>query len=390
MSGPQSPAATVGGRRGLAPVSSAPAVTGASFRLVPLREQLIVQSKNHCGQIDGDFVSSTPTSADDLRVGWVDLAKGLAIALVVFGHALRGLERARQIDFDGAWGILDNVIYSFHMPMFFLVAGFLFFSALARPAGVFLRSRITRLLWPLALWTWVFFGVKMLAGSAVNTPLDESGGFPLFPLPPRDHFWFLWVLFLVSVATYVLGRLAAKWRDGVKLWTALLAADIILIGVAPPPPGVSVWFPGFSFYLGFFLLGLILSRLPLPRVSRSGMLAAFVLFVLGCVLAAIVPYGIKLEGFVLGVLICLSLCFLLRGMRSGGLGHRALLALGRASMAVYLTHTILGAPVRIALMRLGVHEVAVILLAVTLVGLLVPPLLDRLARRAGLARYLGW
>jgi len=45
-----------------------------------------------------------------MRFGWIDIAKGLGIILVVVGHT-----KCSNIDF----------IYSFHMPLFFIIAGFL-------------------------------------------------------------------------------------------------------------------------------------------------------------------------------------------------------------------------------------------------------------------------
>ena len=45
------------------------------------------------------------------RITWVDFAKGVAIILVVLGHATQG--------------DLQKFIFVFHMPFFFVIAGFL-------------------------------------------------------------------------------------------------------------------------------------------------------------------------------------------------------------------------------------------------------------------------
>ena len=47
------------------------------------------------------------------RIAWVDFAKGLVMILVVLGHAT-------VYDID-----LNKFIYVFHMPFFFIMAGFL-------------------------------------------------------------------------------------------------------------------------------------------------------------------------------------------------------------------------------------------------------------------------
>ncbi|WP_278969986.1 acyltransferase family protein [Megasphaera elsdenii] len=46
------------------------------------------------------------------RVGWIDVAKGIAIVLVIIGHT---------VQFGGG---TRNFIFSFHMPLFFLLSGF--------------------------------------------------------------------------------------------------------------------------------------------------------------------------------------------------------------------------------------------------------------------------
>lgn len=50
------------------------------------------------------------------RIEWVDCAKGLAIILVVYGHALTYFSP----NFDS----IVHVVYSFHMPLFFVLTGY--------------------------------------------------------------------------------------------------------------------------------------------------------------------------------------------------------------------------------------------------------------------------
>ena len=44
------------------------------------------------------------------RLTWIDVAKAIAIFLVVFGHTMRG-------------GPVQKIIYSFHVPVFFFISG---------------------------------------------------------------------------------------------------------------------------------------------------------------------------------------------------------------------------------------------------------------------------
>src|SRR5262249_26319087 len=57
------------------------------------------------------------------RVQWVDAARGLAILLVVFGHAAGGLIDASGSDSALPLRYLFLGVYTFHMPVFFFLSG---------------------------------------------------------------------------------------------------------------------------------------------------------------------------------------------------------------------------------------------------------------------------
>ena len=70
------------------------------------------------------------------RVGYVDIAKGIGIILVVMGHN----------DFALISPFAHKLIYSFHMPMFFFMSGMFFKPDV--PFRSFIRQRFHRLLKP--------------------------------------------------------------------------------------------------------------------------------------------------------------------------------------------------------------------------------------------------
>ena len=77
----------------------------------------------------------------------VDLAKGIGIILVVLGHSLK------QTEADAKWiRVLVCLIYSFHMPLFFMLSGFLARKILRmgtyRERLLYIRDRAVRLLIP--------------------------------------------------------------------------------------------------------------------------------------------------------------------------------------------------------------------------------------------------
>src|SRR5215475_12742554 len=95
----------------------------------------------------------------------IDRAKGLAILLVVFGHLM-----ANGYPRGNAWyDTAKDIVYSFHMPFFMYLSGYVF--ALTGKQAVaygaysrFLRERVMRLLVPFAL-----FGFLIVVGKYLSS-----------------------------------------------------------------------------------------------------------------------------------------------------------------------------------------------------------------------------
>lgn len=83
-----------------------------------------------------------------MRLHWIDTLKGIAITLVVFAHHSLPVT-------------LNTYIYSFHMPLFFFISGFLFdFRKYAKSASNFVKRRLKSLIVPyffFALLTCLFY-----------------------------------------------------------------------------------------------------------------------------------------------------------------------------------------------------------------------------------------
>lgn len=316
------------------------------------------------------------------RSGWVDAARGVGIVLVVFGHVWRGVEAAGLVGNPRMFHLVDSFIYSFHMPLFFFLSGMFFVrTASSKPAGEFLKDRVLRLLWPLFLWTWIYFLFKGLAGSLVNVPMDWAA-FPWFPLPPREQFWFLWALFLIQV---VLAPLARFGPNGTGTWLGALAVALVIFAL---PPGPSApWIVSAMTFGPYFALGILFARVP-SAASGPGLALPALAGFLACAGAAALlspgPFG----GLALGAGATLGLVLAVRATVRASRGPLQLL--GEASLAIYVAHVIFTAGTRILLSALGVEGLWVHLALGCLFGILGPLLAFLAARRAGLERLCGF
>jgi acyltransferase len=57
-----------------------------------------------------------------VRIFWIDIAKAYGIILVFYGHFV---ERLSELGYDAAF-IQLKFIYSFHMPLFFIICGYFY------------------------------------------------------------------------------------------------------------------------------------------------------------------------------------------------------------------------------------------------------------------------
>lgn len=97
------------------------------------------------------------------RLDWIDVARGFGIVAVVAGHV---------------WtrGALRDAVHSFHMPLFFLLSGYL---SKPQPVGAFTRRQLVGQLRP-----YFAFLILLILADQIIEPL--KGGRPIFHSWPGD------------------------------------------------------------------------------------------------------------------------------------------------------------------------------------------------------------
>ncbi|SFH93541.1 acyltransferase family protein [Albimonas pacifica] len=325
--------------------------------------------------------------ADGARAGWLDAARGVGIVLVVLGHALRGLEVSRVPLDPGLFAAVDSMIYLFHMPLFFVLAGMTFPASAAKATvGGFARSRLVRLLLPMAVWTYLFLGLRVLAGPAANTAAGV-GDLLRWPLPPYEHLWFLWALFLIQAVAFA--GFAVHRLVGWAMLAVMAAAGPAAMALHLVPQGLVKLFEPTLSHAPFFAAGAALG-LPLlagrwrPWIGWAG-LAVFALCLLD---AGLEPRAEEERAhFLLALAAAVGLLLAIRGSALGR--SRWAASLGRASLFIYLAHTVFSSATRIALLRAGIEDPALHVALGVAAGIAGPLLLAPLLRRTRLGPALG-
>lgn len=191
--------------------------------------------------------------------------KALAIFCVVLGHLL---ERSDTPD-----NCVRTFIYSFHMPVFFLVSGLLAYSKKNNFGELWSwYKKKTKILLPL-----FFFSIGNIF--LLHQPYREAIGWGKFGL------WFLWVLFLFDSIYAITQLLLLKNRNKVVEFIVLMIPVLgcfILRKYENSMVGEILNFKQMYNYV-FFMLGVLIMRLRLHKYIFDERLQLFfiVIYILG-------------------------------------------------------------------------------------------------------------
>lgn len=199
------------------------------------------------------------------RIEFIDSLKGFGIFLVIWGHCIQYLNK--NIHFID--NFIYEFIYSFHMPLFFMISGFFFLSSLKLNFKDFLYKKFTQLLLPCIVWSIIYTSIYTLAHIVKGKTIDYEFIVLQTFNPYNWPFWFLKELFI----SYILIYLAYKLLK--KDWLVFLLS-IVLVCIIP-------FFDFQRFLLPLFLVGIYLKKnyLLIKKYSIYLLCISAVLFLTG-------------------------------------------------------------------------------------------------------------
>lgn len=317
----------------------------------------------------------------------IDRTKGFAISLVVWGHIASFAPAGSPLWFY----ISVNAIYSFHMPLFMYLSGFVFFYKglherfLNSPAKQAI-NRFDRLMVP-----FLFFGIvvvfgKYLVGQKVALPGPVSsisdGLWRVVvdaPDNPSSSIWYLFVIFVYSILTPLL------WKVGRRRF--LLLFGLAILGWVINVPQEFYAARVAKYFIFFVIGGFTASRAGvLLSIFEKYSLAFLIIFLILCFQFFTHPAALLICG--------ISSLPAFHGLfRKNFLeGDNVLYFLGRNSMAIYLMNTIFIGIFGIVFVALGLRSLALfsVLFAVGITGpILVRVAINKFGALRPIARYLS-
>lgn len=154
----------------------------------------------------------------------LDIAKGIGILLMVIGHT-------------GCPGWLHDGIYSFHMPLFFILSGLcLSDKRIDGSIKAFVKNRIQRLYIPFIKYGFFFYGIDTLlsiisngGGNVMDILKDCALILAMIQTPALvSCYWFLAALFVSSIVTVLVLKLAKRYAFRM-LWSGVLLLLLIVV-----------------------------------------------------------------------------------------------------------------------------------------------------------------
>ena len=243
------------------------------------------------------------------RIEYIDYAKCFAILFIVVGHIIQSFS---------VWSTDDPLfkfIYSFHVPLFFFLSGYV--AQMTREKGFskgvrsFLLRKIETLLLPFLIWS-------LVINRYVDILSPQPTVLEVFQSPDRGT-WFLLSLFLVQVACTPLLRYQ-KWY--------VIALNIIALAVC------SYYINSF-FYLNYmhwmpYVVGLIVAKW--NKFVLSPMLATLALIIF-MVCEILHPHPV-MASISLGI----ALLYVCGQIKADNAISRQVLSIGQNTLGIYVLH----------------------------------------------------
>lgn len=320
------------------------------------------------------------------RVETFDIAKALGIILVVIGHF-------NPADSPSWWLNTTACIYSFHMPLFLAMSGFLY--AMTSRRGdyfSFAWKKVKRLMIPYLSTSLVVITFKLLTQgqAAVEHPVSAHTYLELFYLPAAGFFlWFVWALFEMFLLVRVVN--SRHYRLG------LFVVSIVIYFLPWPWPEMFC-LEQLRGMMVYFMAGVMV--VDFKRIFRPlfawGAHVYIPAFVVSYAVLLLVGRGNAVVELVAAAAGIAALLALSRAVsRRCANVKQVLLPVGEASFTIYLFHTTFEGAVKAVIGKLPAldytgHQLLFAFDAslVVLCGVLMPMVLHGLFRRYRLTRFL--
>ena len=154
------------------------------------------------------------------RSPYLDIIKAILIILVIIGHSIQygsgSTYLEKQLFFNN---YLFKFIYSFHMPLFIMISGYLSYNSLNKNSlkETFI-SKFKSLIIPLFFWSIIPFIINLEFYSIIES-------LKLFIAVFSTNLWFLWSLFYINILVKLINK---YFKDNIFIYILSFLITFIL------------------------------------------------------------------------------------------------------------------------------------------------------------------
>ena len=243
------------------------------------------------------------------KIEWLAVLQGFSMLLVVIGHVM-----LTNVSNDPTTPIatkIQSVIYSYHMPLFIFISGWLFYYTCICKEKSYkdvVNAKFKRLGIPFLAFTFIATILKSAFPSLMHRPVSIQelvDTFILFRSNPLGEMWFIIVLFelMLMYPIYkfiIINSLSAVIGLGGALLISKLFPEISYFNLGK----VAYMFP-------FFVAGILCCRFEWHKfMSKLWYLVLVVVLFIPCNVIAVLPESMKTETAFVGILFTISLCLI--------------------------------------------------------------------------------
>lgn len=231
------------------------------------------------------------------RSQYLDILRGAAVVLMVFGHCLQYGNGTEFIETSGFfYNKLFQLIYSFHMPLFMLLSGYLFFYTAEKyqKTDEFVKNRWQRICLPIIGWqTFHYFvkGLRMLANG-------ESVTLDFLRRYVRSWFTDIWFLLAILYCSVIVFFVRKYLKDNIFVYVFVLTFIT---------PDSMVGLHLYKYMYPFFVCGYLWGRYLGQQEGRdvlSGSLKYLFVGIVMCFIALFCFWDIDVYIYISGYTLC--------------------------------------------------------------------------------------
>ena len=180
---------------------------------------------------------------DEEKKLFINIVRGTAIFLMLWGHVI---QYACGGQFDFFNNIMFRFIYSFHMPLFMFLSGFLFYvSASRREKSELLEYKCKSLLYPILMCSIINYSLTI----GISSILKQDKSYMLCGASITE-LWFLWSVLSCSVLFSIVQMISSN----LVTYVVLSFAFFPLVALFPNPQMNLFMYPYFMYGCIFALL----------------------------------------------------------------------------------------------------------------------------------------